>query len=158
MALNIKYYPEDLSEDYGTLGVKLPMNASKGSSDSGLFNMSVTTEEQAISNYVNLLLTRKGERYMQPLFGVGIQYKLFEQNTDDLRFDIENEIRDQAAFWLPYIVNESIQVRTAHQIAGLAADAENGIQIVIRFRVNETGANRQLVIFQAAGVTNVEIF
>lgn len=153
----IKYYPED-DTGFSTLGILLPTNGDKSSSRGGFFNMSSTTEEQAISNYVNLLLTRKGERYMQPEFGIGIQYYLFEPNTVAIRQDIEFEIERQAAFWLPYIVNHSIDVRPRADIPGIrASDAENAIQIVITFSVTEQGANRQIVLFQTQGRTNVEI-
>lgn len=151
----IKYYPED-QQDYGSLGVLLPMNSS--GNNGGIFNTSRTTEEQAVSNYVNLLMTYKGERYMQPQFGVGLPLKLFEQNTDILQLEIEQEIRNQANFWLPYIINESIVVRTAKGIPGLSAgNEENAIQIVITFRVTESGANRQIVVFNTEGRTNINI-
>ena len=146
--MTVKYYPEDI-KDYGTLAIKLPMNGT-GQSD-GIFNLSRTTEEQAVSNYINLLLTRKGERYMQPTFGVGLPLKLFEQNTDILQIEIEAEIRNQAAYWLPYIINDSIIVRTARDIPGLAGDPENAIQIIITFRVGEYGANQVITLFQQQG-------
>lgn len=63
MAIDIKYYPEDTNKDSGTLGIKLPMNAIDKKSG-GTFSMSHTTEEQSISNFINLLLTKSGERYM----------------------------------------------------------------------------------------------
>lgn len=150
----VKYYPEDTA--YGTLGIKLPMNGSKGKSNSGIFNMSRTTEEQAVSNYINLLLTRKGERFMQPEFGIGIQYYLFEQNTQSLRLMLESEIKRQSAFWLPYITNHNIDVRERAKIPGLT-DTENAIQIVITFSVTESDANKTIVIFNENGLTNVEI-
>lgn len=153
MPTPIKYYPEDLNTNSGTLGIKLPMNNRKGN---GMFNMSRTTEEQAVSNYVNLLLTKKGERYMQPEFGIGIQFYLFEQNTQGLRIQLEHEIRRQSAFWLPYITNHKIEVREKAKIPGLT-ESENAIQIVITFSVTEQGANRQIVLFAANGQTNVEI-
>lgn len=153
MPTPIKYYPEDLNSNSGTLGIKLPMNNRKGN---GMFNMSRTTEEQAVSNYVNLLLTKKGERYMQPEFGIGIQFYLFEQNTQGLRIQLEHEIRRQSAFWLPYITNHNIEVREKAKIPGLT-ESENAIQIVITFSVTEQGANRQIVLFAANGQTNVEI-
>ena len=84
--MNIKRYPEDILDN--TIGIKLPMNGS----DKKLFNMSFTTEDQAVSNYINLLLTRPGERYMQPNFGIGIQLYLFEPNTDILRIELERII------------------------------------------------------------------
>lgn len=152
----IKYYPEDIQE-YGSLGILLPMNADGRNSSGGIFSVSRTTEEQAVSNYVNLLMTKKGERYMQPQFGVGLPFKLFEQNTDILQIEIEQEIRNQANFWLPYIINDSILVRTAKDIPGLAASSENAIQIVITFRVTESGANQTITIFQSAGKTNISV-
>lgn len=154
----IKIYPED-KYDYGTLGVKLPFNAGPDETTGGIFNTSRTTEDQAISNYINLLMTYKGERYMQPNFGVGLPLKLFEQNTDILHIEIEQEIRNQANFWLPYIVNESIVVRNGKDVPGLnSASDENSIQIVITFRVTESGANHQIVLFQQEGRTNIQVF
>ena len=45
----IKRYPNDNNQ---TIGIKLPANGQKGRA---FFNTSQTTEEQAISNYINLL-------------------------------------------------------------------------------------------------------
>lgn len=153
----IKYYPEDRT-DHGSLGILLPSNGRADDISSGIFSVSRTTEDQAVSNYINLLMTYKGERWMQPQFGVGLPLKLFEQNTDILQIEIEQEIRNQANFWLPYIINESIVVRNAEGIPGLAAGSEeHAIQIVITFRVTESGANRQIVLFQTEGRTNVTV-
>lgn len=157
MPVIIKYYPEDVGEEYGSLGIKFPMNA-RGDNNSGVFNVSYTTEEQAISNYINLLMTRKSERYMQPDFGVGLPYRLFEPNTESLRVDIEFEITTQAAIWLPYIFNRRIDVVVANQIPSLGADVEHGIQIIIEFTVTQSGANRTISVFNTSGVTNVEVF
>lgn len=154
--MSIKYYPED-KKNYGSIGIKLPMNSLKSKSNSGIFNTSSTTEDQAISNYVNLLLTRRGERYMQPEFGIGLQEKIFEQNTDLLREDIEYLIQTQSAFWLPYIFNKSITVNVAGDIPSLGGDRENGIHIVIVFSVTESGANRTITLFGTNGKTNIEI-
>lgn len=145
----IKYYPED--DTNGTLGVLLPMNGRSDRASDGFFAMSKTTEEQAISNYVNLLLTKKGERYMQPEFGIGIQFYLFEQNVDSLRLELESEIYRQASFWLPYIINHKIDVRPKADVPGLAGDPENALQIVITFSVTEAGANRTIALFQKEG-------
>ena len=147
----IKYYPEDLNR--GTIGIKLPTNNRQGN---GMFNMSRTTEEQSVSNYVNLLLTKKGERWMQPEFGIGIQFYLFEQNTIALRTELEFVIRTQSAFWLPYITNHKIDVREQAKIPGLT-ETENSIQIVITFSVTEKGANKTITLFSLNGQTNVEI-
>ena len=145
----IKYYPED--DTNNTLGVLLPMNGRPDHSSDGFFAMSRTTEEQAISNYINLLLTKRGERYMQPEFGIGIQFYLFEQNVASLRSEIEGEIYRQAGFWLPYIVNHKIEVRPKADIPGLNGDPENALQIVITFSVTEAGANKTIALFEQGG-------
>ena len=161
MPVTIKYYPEDDGNDFGTLGIKLPMNSGgSSSSNGGIFDMSYTTEEQAVSNYVNLLLTKPGERYMQPRYGIGIQLQLFEQNTQGLRNDIELEIRHQCQIWLPYIINRSISVTGGDdgtEIPSLSGDSEYGINIVINFSVTKHGANRTITIFNLDGITNFTI-
>lgn len=145
----VKYYPED--SDNNSIGILLPMNGRSDRASDGFFAMSRTTEEQAISNYINLLLTKRGERYMQPEFGIGIQFYLFEQNVDSLRLELESEIYRQAGFWLPYIVNHNIDVRPKADVPGLNGDPENALQIVITFSVTESGANKTIAFFQKGG-------
>lgn len=155
----IKYYPEDEREEYGFIGAKFPLNGFQTKTLGGFFNMSRTTEEQAVTNYINLLLTRKGERYMLPSYGIGLQYYLFEQNTEAIRTEIEFEIERQAAYWLPYIVNHKIDVvgRATNGVS-VNGDQENAIQIIITFSVENSNANKTIVIFAQDGriVTNVE--
>jgi phage baseplate assembly protein W len=157
MAVDVKYYPEDVGRGYGSLGIKLPMNNQTKNSYGGLFEVSYTTEEQAISNYINLLLTKPGERYMQPTFGVGLQLKLFEQIDDALLSDIELEIQQQSQYWLPYIVNHSIDVIEATKDSGVGVEYRNSIIVVIKFSVTENGANRTMRIFNVDGITRVEV-
>lgn len=146
----IKYYPED-DKNFGYIGIKFPMNG-RGDNKSGFFNMSRTTEEQAVTNYINLLLTKKGERYMQPEYGIGIQYRLFEPNTEALRTELEFEIYRQSGLWLPYIQNHRIEVRDRVDIPGISGtDAENAIQIVISFSVLNSNANKTITFFQENG-------
>ena len=80
MSTNVrKINPIDLLPDVA-VGIMLPMTGDDGS----LFKLSYTTQDQAISNLKNLLLTIRGERPMQPLFGTNIQKSLFEQITPSL--------------------------------------------------------------------------
>lgn len=142
-----KLYPEDYGKDFGTLGIKFPMNANRKYNRSGIFNMSYTTEEQAVSNYINLLLTRRGERYMQADYGVGLQFYLFEQNAGQFQDILEFEINRQANIWLPYIDNKQILVTDDQKAPG---DPKHGIRIRITFSVQEFGANRTIAIFTDA--------
>ena len=148
----IKRYPNDNNQ---TIGIKIPANGTPGRA---FFNTSQTTEEQAISNYINLLLTRRGERYYLYNFGIGIQEFLFESNTDKVRNDIEFAIRSQCDYWLPYIINHKIDVRQRANLPGLNADPEQAIQIVITFSVGNSNANKTITIFQRQGqvTANVE--
>lgn len=94
---------------------------------------------------------------MQPNYGCGLPGYLFEQNTEATRSEIELIIRNQSAFWLPHIVNHSIDVRDRTSNGIVDADPENSIQIVITFSVTEFGANKTIVVFSQGGRTNVQI-
>lgn len=137
-----RYNPIDLDKDIA-VGITLPFGKNKG-----LFNLSYTTEEQAISNLKNLLLTRKGERVFQPNFGSSIPSLLFEQMNSGLETDLDQSLRDDIGFWLPYIVIDSIDI---------SADFDrNRVAIQLAFRVTEQGANTQIIIFvDSAGVTEI---
>jgi phage baseplate assembly protein W len=137
------YNPLDLNKDIA-VGIKLPFGKS-----SGLFSLSYTTEEQSISNLKNLLLTRKGERVFQPNFGSNIPSLLFEQMGASLESELEQSLRDDIGFWLPYIVIDEILIQPDFD--------RNLIRIELSFRVTEQGANTQIIIFvDSAGNTIIE--
>lgn len=144
-----KRYPED--EDDSVIGLKFPLNGKGAGSNGGFFNVSRTTEDQAVTNYINLLLTRPGERYHQPNYGIGLQLQIFEMNTEATRTEIEFRIRQQAAYWLPHIVNHDIQVMPRAKPGIVDSDPENAIQIRITFSVTEKNANKTITIFQENG-------
>lgn len=134
-----KYYVEDIAQQRGTIAIKLPMNNTSGNSSSKIFEMSRTTEEQAVSNYINLLLTMPGERFMQPNYGIGLQRRLFENdgvNAGALRIQLYDLIKENARIWLPYIINDKIDIEMD----------QNTIYITITFRVGESGANRTITL------------
>jgi len=124
--------PLDLKKNKA-IGVQLPLGGDP------LFKLSYTTEEQAISNLKNLLLTRKGERPFQPLFGSDIYSLLFEQISENINTELENSLRDDIKFWLPYIIVDDIIVDSKEDL--------NRIDISLRVRVTENGANTQITIF-----------
>ncbi len=132
--------PIDLDPDIA-VGIMLPFNNSKG----GAFQLSYTTEQQAISNLKNLILTRKGERYMQPEFGTDIYSLLFEQNTEEFSSRLQNRLSADIGYWLPYIViiNISVQSYLDSEIERFG----NGIKISLKFKVTEQGAGKEIVLF-----------
>lgn len=127
-----KINPIDLKKNVA-VGVKLPMGGR------GIFQLSYTTEEQAISNLKNLILTRKGERPFQPVFGSDVYSLLFEQMTTVLEENLKSSIKQDVNFWLPYILLDDVIVD--------ALDDFNRVNISLKFRVTESGANQTIIIY-----------
>jgi len=96
----------DLAENnYKSLGVGF----GRKSNSNGIFAVNYTTLTQAKDNLVNLILTKKGEREMQPDFGCDIHNLIFEQIVEEsIATDIENSILDAVNIWLPYINVDNI--------------------------------------------------
>jgi phage baseplate assembly protein W len=122
------------------VGIKLPFN----NPTKGLFDLSYSTEEQAISNLKNLLLTSKGERLYLPNFGTGIIDLLFNPNTPEIIESLSDEISTAISFWMPYIIINNIDVQ--NKINSLGNNAEHGISISINFNVTNRGANQTIVL------------
>jgi phage baseplate assembly protein W len=134
MSIVRRYNPIDLLPDVA-VGIKLPFTGKNGN----LFDLSYSTHDQAISNLKNLLLTRRGERIMEPYFGTTIQDSLFEPNTESLIDLVRNSITEAITFWLPYIIINSLDVENV--IASLGNQQEHGVQITLNVSVTENGAN-----------------
>ncbi len=117
------------------IGVSIPFT----NTDGGLFPITYTTRDQAISNLKNLLLTRKGERLYNATFGTDIQKVLFEPNFDTLKEILIFEIESAVAFWLPYINIESINVETI--VAVGASKEEHGVRISMVIGISGPGSN-----------------
>lgn len=106
MAVEIRIHPLDFEPDVA-IGIGLPMMAANGTG----FYMLYTTIDQAVANSKNLLLTNKGERIMQPTFGCDLRTIVFDNITEDLVAKIEDVIKTEFGYWLPYIfINELVVV------------------------------------------------
>jgi phage baseplate assembly protein W len=133
MSIEKRYNPIDLLPDVA-VGIKLPFIGRSGN----LFELSYSTEEQAISNLKNLILTRPGERILQPLFGTELQNALFEQNDDILKERIQISISEAVEFWLPYIGINELIIQTVVAVDGTRE--EHGITISMKVSVNDIPA------------------
>jgi phage baseplate assembly protein W len=90
----IRVNPLDLQKNIA-IGVSLPFNKP--------FTSTYTTKDQIKSNLLNLILTSRGERIMNPLFGTGLREFLFEGITD---FSIENlkqDLRNSIYIYIPEV-------------------------------------------------------
>ena len=122
MARSVYQYRPINDQPDVALGISLPfgkaasarpdtLNYASGSRSGGSgFVQTYSTEEQAVSNLKNLLLTTKGERVMQPRFGTSIRTVLFENNTSELRETLLQVLEEDIAYWLPYIQVNDITV------------------------------------------------
>ena len=96
----------DLTENnYKVMGIGINRSSDTG----GIFAVNYTTLTQAKDNLKNLILTRKGERIMNPEFGCDIWRLLFEQLSGaGIENRIEASILEAVSIWLPYLNIDSI--------------------------------------------------
>jgi len=81
------------------LGILLPLRRG----NNGYFNQGFDLLTQVKSNLINLILTKKGERLMQPDFGCDVHRLVFEAITDDNVANIKGSITNAVKTWLPYL-------------------------------------------------------
>jgi phage baseplate assembly protein W len=90
------------------IGISLPFNAPSA------FRSTYDFKEQLKYNLINLLLTNKGERILNPNFGTDIRKQLFNQMVDDsfeiLKADILNTIK----VYIPEITVERLDITPAY--------------------------------------------
>jgi len=98
------------------IGIDLPFRKSDGIE--GWFASTTTTIKAVKNNIRNLLNTHKGERFMQPNIGLNLRKFQFEQFTDELRLQIENDILDTFEFWLPFVQVRDLKVQMSDATAG----------------------------------------
>ena len=90
-----------------TYGINFPF---RDSFTGTYFDLSDTTDEEIRSNLIHLLLTRKGTRYYLPNFGTRLLEYIFEP-LDGITFsDLEAEIRDSVAEFIPNLTITQITI------------------------------------------------
>ncbi len=88
------------------LGILLPLERG----NTGYFNQGFSVLEQAKSNLINLILTKKGERVMQPDFGCDIHRIIFDPMTPDMSANVKGTIIAAAKIWMPSVTIIDVQV------------------------------------------------
>jgi len=81
------------------IGITLPLQLG----NTGYFEQSFDTLTQVKSNFINLILTRKGERVHQPEFGCGIHDYLFEQLTPENIEGARLSVVQAIERWMPFL-------------------------------------------------------
>lgn len=99
------------------------------------------SKDQTQENLKNLLLTKIGERYLQPKYGTDLLYAIFEPSTSDIKQLIVNLITEPVNFWLPYIDIQEIDVVTAEDDPNL----DYTIRISITYSITEFETNTVII-------------
>ena len=109
------------------IGINFPFNGR-----AGLMSATYTTLDQLLSNFKNLLLTYKGERFYHYNFGTNLPALLFEPNTMHLKEQVSETIMDAVSYWLPQITIVDIETTTAEDDPTL----DYSIKIKISFQAS----------------------
>ena len=115
------------TEEFNNFAVGITLPIQRG--DDGYFRQSFKTFDQVRSNLKNLLLTKRGERILQPDFGSGLHDLLFNPATEKFEEDLENTINDAVAQWLPYIIVEDINIDISKEMRD-----NNQAKVSLKFR------------------------
>jgi phage baseplate assembly protein W len=125
----VRVNPLDLRKNIA-IGVSLPFK--------GPFTSTFTTKDQIKSNLINLLLTNKGERVMNPTFGCDIKKQLFQNITPTLQQNIIDIIVDSVNVFIPEIQLLNIEV--------IPYTDYNQISITIDYKITISNTPGQVTI------------
>ena len=125
-----------------SVGIDFPFG--RVSNGDGYFKTTKTTVDAIKTNIKLLLQTEQNERLFQPNLGMNLRQLLFEQMTEDLKIQIENNIVDVFERWLPFVDLRKIDVNN-----------KNNNEIIINIVFNIKRAPNSLesvqVIFDGVG-------
>lgn len=108
------------------LGITLPIRIERN----GYFGTNYDLIRQIKSNLKNLILTKKGERLMQPTFGCDVWRLLFEPHTEVTVEDVSSVIIADVNVWFPFLEVYSVDVTNTPE------DIDNNtIQLTIFWRL-----------------------
>lgn len=127
----IKINPLDLQKNI-SIGVSLPFNGPVA------FNSTFSTKDQIKSNLINLLLTNKGERLMNPEFGANLKTTLFEGINDDTNEIIKNLITTNTSIFIPEVKILNINI--------IEDKDKNTINIIMKYQIIISGESDQITV------------
>jgi phage baseplate assembly protein W len=93
------------------IGITLPLRLG----NTGYFEQSKELYRQVRSNFKNLILTKKGERLMQPEFGTDLHRILFEQITEETLDAARITVTNAVEQWMPFLELVNFQVTAPQQ-------------------------------------------
>ena len=130
----IRINPLDLQKNIA-IGLSLPFGLCGRDK---LFNQTYSTKDQIKSNLINLLLTNKGERVLNPEFGSDLKRILFEQITPSTEDNIRNTINTAINIYVPEVTADEIIINNNPD--------SNTIGITVNYILNLPGTSDQITI------------
>jgi phage baseplate assembly protein W len=123
--------PRDLDKNKA-VGISLPFNGS------GVFNKTYSTQDQIKSNLINLLLTYKGERILNPNFGADLPKLLFEPISDSTYKKIQDQIISNVETYVPEIILTDITINP---------DSDNNtLYVSVSYQLKISGKSDRIII------------
>ena len=110
-----------------SVGIDFPFGRIPDSVD-GYFSTTKTTMDSIKNNIRLLLQTNIGERVFQPTMGMSLRQYLFEQITDDVTIQMENNIVDMFEKWMPFLEIQEIVLTRLDDLSPLQG-MERGFSI-----------------------------
>lgn len=105
----------------------------------GNYQVNLTAYEDNINNSINtILMTRRGERCMEPQFGSGLQQFFFRKMDATLKGEIIDAVKTSLLHNEPRITVLSVAVNYADMLNGF-------IDIVINYKYNQTNTRHNYV-------------
>jgi phage baseplate assembly protein W len=123
--------PRDLDKNRA-VGISLPFNGGS------VFNKTYSTQDQVKSNLINLLLTYKGERILNPEFGADLPRLLFEPIDDKLIKKIQDQIISNVSVYVPEVILTNIEV---------TPDIDyNTLYVMVEYQLKISGNKDKIII------------
>jgi hypothetical protein len=127
----VRIDPRDLDKNKA-IGVSIPFNGG------GVFKSTFSTKDQIKSNLINLLLTYKGERVLNPQFGADLPRLLFEPINNETLLKIENQIVTSVSTYIPEITITNIEITPDTD--------ENTIYVNVIYQLKLSGTTDNIII------------
>ena len=129
----VRVNPLDLQGNIA-IGVSLPFNG-----PAGPFNSTYSTQTQIKSNLLNLLLTNKGERVMNPEFGADLGTALFEGLNDSIVENIKNLINTNVEIFVP-------EVQITDILVDINTPDNNAVSVTVKYKLKISGTSDQITV------------
>ena len=129
-----------------------PIGLGVSSADtSPMFRPIYNSNTQAIQNLKTLLLTRKGERYMEPNFGTDLLAIIFQPNVSELKQEISDILTKPINYWLPYITIDTLDIITNEDDPNL----QHNVKITLSFYVDNFSTASITITANTDGVLSI---